>query len=208
MPGTRRVVLAALVAAVAAVAPVGSQGEAADPSRLIDALQLRPGSVIAEIGAGDGKLTLALAAHVGEGGRVFTTELGAERLERLREAVATSGLSQVEVLEAHERRTNLTDACCDAVLMRDVYHHFDDPAAMNASVFAALKPGGRVAVIDFGPSGQEADDASGRDRSGHHGVGRQTVSRELDTAGFTAVSGSTIGGRRFMVVAQKPASGS
>lgn len=205
---TRRHVLyllAVLALTLASPRPATSQGESGDADRLVEALALSPGSVIAEIGAGDGSLTIALARQVGAGGHVFTTELGAERLKALREKVRAARLPQIEVLEAHATRANLADACCDAVLMRDVYHHFGDPAAMNASLLAALKPGGRLAVLDFAPSGEEADEVSGRARDGHHGVGRQTVSRELEAAGFEVVSAATIAGRRYMVIARKAA---
>ena len=208
MAVVRPAVLSLLVAALAATAPVRGQGESGDAARLAQALHLRPGSVVAEIGAGDGTLTIALAREVGADGRVYTTELGGERVQRLERAVSDSGLSQIAVIEAQERHTNLADGCCDAILMRDVYHHFDDPAPMNASLLAALRPGGRLAIIDFAPSGQEAEAASDRDGSGHHGVGRQAVSRELEAAGFMGVAASSIGGRRYLVIAQKPPSGS
>ena len=126
-------------------------------------------------------------------------------MRTLRQAVSRAELSQIEVVEARATSTNLADACCDAIVMRDVYHHFGDPAAMNASLLASLRPGGRLAVLDFGPpSGKESDTATGRSRDGHHGVGRQTVSRELEQAGFTAIAGKALDGRRFMVVGRKP----
>lgn len=200
----RRVVLLSLAVLLAGAAPGRSQDEASDPGRLIEALRLSPGAVLAEIGAGDGTLTLALARHVGPDGRVYTTELGAGRLAALRKAVARSSLTQIEVLEAHDRRTNLPDACCDAIVMRDVYHHFADPEAMNASLLAALKPEGRLAIIDFQPRGEHAGSPPERSQGGTHGVGRRTVTGELEAAGFTAVAVTGLDGRRFMVVAQKP----
>jgi cyclopropane fatty-acyl-phospholipid synthase-like methyltransferase len=182
-----------------------AQGEAGDIDRLVEALALAPGAIVAEIGAGDGTLTVSLARRVGAGGRVFTTELGDDRLRTLRQAIGRADLSQIEVVEARATSTNLADACCDAIVMRDVYHHFGDPAAMNASLLASLKSGGRLAVLDFGPPpGKESDSAAGRSRDGHHGVGRQTVSRELEAAGFTAIAGTALDGRRFMVVGRKP----
>jgi predicted methyltransferase len=195
---------AAAALALSCAASAWAQDEAADPQRVIGALGLRPGSVLAEIGAGDGGLTLPLARHVGAEGRVFTTELGDARLAALRAAIAAARLPQVQVVDAHPERTNLADACCDAIVMRDVYHHFADPAVMNASLFASLKPGGRLAVLDFGPSASESDSAAGRARDGQHGVGRESVARELRAAGFTAVSSEPIAGRRFIVVAHRP----
>lgn len=190
---------------VACISAAQSQSEAGDPARVVEALGLAAGGIVAEIGAGDGELTLALARHVGDLGRVFTTELGDGRVRALRSAVSKSGLSHVEVIEAAPSRTNLGEACCDALVMRDVYHHFGDPAAMNTSLLASLKAGGRIAVLDFTPPpGQESQTAAGRSRDGHHGVGRQTVSRELADAGFVVLSAQPLYDRRFMVVARKP----
>jgi predicted methyltransferase len=88
--------------------------------------------------------------------------------------------------------------------MRDVYHHFTDPGSMNASIFAALKPGGRVAVVDFAPPAKEASRPADRDQDGMHGVSAETVSREIKDAGFEPVSSEVPAGRWFMVVASKP----
>ncbi|MGH9162864.1 MAG: hypothetical protein ACRD2X_23110, partial [Vicinamibacteraceae bacterium] len=68
------------------------------------------------------------------------------------------------------------------------YHHFGDPAAMNASLWRSLKPGGRLAVIDFPPDEGESADASGRADGDHHGVTAGTVERELEKAGFEPLS--------------------
>ena len=89
--------------------------------------------------------------------------------------------------------------------MRDVYHHFGDPAAMNASLLASLRPGGLVAILDFEPPpGAESASPAGRSCDGHHGVGRETVVEELTAAGFTSAVATSVAARRFMVVAQKP----
>ena len=89
--------------------------------------------------------------------------------------------------------------------MRNVYHHFGDPGAMNASLFKSLKPGGSLAVQDFGPPpGAESATPSGRSQDGHHGVTPATVERELKAAGFDILSSSEWPLRAFMVVARRP----
>jgi ubiquinone/menaquinone biosynthesis C-methylase UbiE len=197
-------VSAALLAAVA-VSATFAQNNASDASKLIDVLQLKPGSTVAEIGAGGADLTIAIAKHVGPLGRVYTSELGAERLTKLRETVSKSGLANITVIEGHEAHANLPDGCCDAVFMRNVYHHFADPKTMNASLLRALKPGARVAVIDFSPRtgaavappGKRGDDAA-------HGVNVQVVSSELKAAGFQIVTSEDRGERWFLVVGARP----
>jgi predicted methyltransferase len=190
---------------VLAVPPALAQDNASDTAKLIDVLQLKPGSIVAEIGAGGGELTLALARHVGPSGRVYTSELGADRLTKLRGVVEKSGLAQVQVIEGQEAHANLPEGCCDAVFMRNVYHHFADPATMNASFLKALKPGGRVAVIDFAPRRGGAIAPPG-ERGGNesHGVSVDVVSNELKAAGFEIVASEDRGERWFLVVASRP----
>lgn len=193
-----------LVSALCAGGVVVGQDNAADTTRLIDVLQLKPGSVVAEIGAGGGDLTVAIAKHVGAAGRVYSSELGEDRLKTLRTAVTKSGVANVEIVEGQPAHANLPDACCDAVFLRNVYHHFGDPATMNASFVRALKPGGRVAIIDFPPRNNAATAAPGkRGDDGHHGVTAQVVADELKAAGLRIVSSEERPNRWFMVVATK-----
>jgi len=183
-----------------------AQDNAADVARLIDVLQLKPGSYVADIGAGGGELTIMVAKIVGRDGRVYSSDLGADRVERLRQAVEKGGMTNVQVIEGHETRTNLPDGCCDAIFMRNVYHHFGDPPAMNASILRALKPNGRVAVIDFPPRGGPTAPPGKRGENPSHGVDQKTVAAELTAAGFRIVTTEDRPDRWFMVVGAKPAS--
>ena len=177
-----------------------------DAARLVTGLKLEAGMTVADIGAGGGQLTVALAREVGPSGRVYATELNANRLRAIREAADSAGLKNVSVVEAHATRTNLPERCCDALVLRRVYHHFDSPRLMNASLRQSLKPGGLLAVIDFAPDSAESADPSERDTGDQHGVTSATVVRELTQAGFERVAmdeGTRAG--RFMVVVRRPA---
>ncbi len=181
---------------------IAQQG--ADIDWLIEVLELQRGSVVADVGAGDGDQTLAIAEHIGESGHIYSTELGEDSVEELREAVNDAEAKNVTVLEGHPSRTNLSEACCDAIYMRRVYHHFGDPASMNASLFQSLKPGGKLAVIDFEPRGSEAE-PGGRSSGSSHGVTAETVVEELTGAGFELLSNEERSGRNYYIVVQKPA---
>ncbi len=176
-----------------------------DAARLVSALQLGPGQTVADIGAGGGQLSVALAPEVAPSGRVYATELDPNRLRDIRQAAKSAGLKNVTVIEAHVTQTNLPERCCDALVLRRVYHHFADPRLMNASMLLSLKPGGLLAVIDFDPDSAESADPGGRANGSQHGVTSATVVRELSQAGFELVAvekGSRPG--RFMVVVRRP----
>jgi ubiquinone/menaquinone biosynthesis C-methylase UbiE len=149
---------AAAVAVVFSVACAGCQwtgfgfrADGPEMPRLRQALALEAGAVVADVGAGKGGLTFALAAEVGSNGRVFSTEIDPGRLRALRAAVVTARLDNVTVVEASVSETGLPPNCCDAIVLRRVYHHLSDPAGINASLLRALRPGGVLAVIDFAP---------------------------------------------------------
>ena len=205
----RSLVATAFIAVLALARVASSQDNAADIERLVEALKLSPGSVVAEIGAGGGELSIGIAKRVAPGGRVISSELGAARVQSLRDAIAKGGAANIEVIDGNEARTNFPDGCCDAVFLRNVYHHFGDPPAMIGSILRALKPGGRVAVIDFPPRGNAATAPPGkRGENGSHGVSAATVASELTAAGFQIVKSEEQPSlsRWFIVVAAKPAS--
>lgn len=178
-------------------------GNADDTDWLIEVLELKEGSVVADIGAGDGDETIEIAKHVGPNGHVYSTEIGSEKIQGLRSAIDGTELKNVTVIKGHPTQTNLPEKCCNALYMRRVYHHFGDPASMNQSLWKSLKAGGRLAIIDFEPRGPEAE-PSGRDSNNQHGVTAETVVDELQQTGFQLVSSENKSGRDIYIVMEKP----
>jgi len=129
----------------------GFRADGPELPRLRQVLALEAGSAVADVGAGNGGLTFVLAGEVGPNGRVFSTEIEAKRLQRLRASAAAAGLGNVTVVEAQSGETGLPPSCCDAIVLRRVYHHLTDPSSVNASLLRSLRPGGVLAVIDFPP---------------------------------------------------------
>ena len=129
----------------------GFRADGPEMPRLRKVLALKAGKVVADVGAGKGQLTLALAREVGASGRVFATEIDAARVKQLHAAAADAGLDNVTVVEARSDETGLPADCCDAIVLRRVYHHLSDPARINAGLLRALRPGGVLAVIDLPP---------------------------------------------------------
>ncbi len=202
----RRVTSFALAVLVTLLVPAGAAGQSGSTiatEKIFAALDVREGITVCEMGAGDGELSLAAARLVGAGGRVYTSELGDERIKALRGKVAASGLGQITVVAGDPARTNFPASGCDALFMRNVYHHFADPAAINASVAASLKPGGLVAVVDFTPPDKEAASPGDRSKDGMHGVSPESVGRELQAAGLEPVATERGTDRWFMVTMKK-----
>ena len=134
---------------------------------LVTLLELKPGMTVGDVGAGFGAWTVQFAKALGPSGRVYANDIGAAQLSALREQVARDGLATVTVVEGAVASANLPEQCCDAILVRDAYHHFAQANDMVKSLASALKPGGRLAIIDFPP------------RAGGHGVTPETIEREV-----------------------------
>jgi tRNA A58 N-methylase Trm61 len=126
-----------------------NQGGETEIELLTGLLDIQPGDTVADVGAGDGWLSVEVARVIGDDGHVFATELSARRRDDIRESVAVAGLGNVTVVEAGEHETNLPPGCCDAIFLRRVYHHLTDPAAYSASLYDSLKPGGRLAIVEL-----------------------------------------------------------
>jgi ubiquinone/menaquinone biosynthesis C-methylase UbiE len=203
-----RVLTLAAVAVLAGYDPGVSgqrQDDAADTARLIEVLDIREGSRVADVGAGSGQLSIPIARHVGQTGMVYSTDVNPKRLEEIRDSVQKAELRNVTVVEGGSTRTNLPQECCDAIFMRHVYHHIGDLTAMNANLRASLKPGGRLGVVDFAPRGDISAPPGRRDTEQSHGVTPEAVIEELRAAGLVEVQQlpwSSAGG--FLVVGQRP----
>ena len=160
---------------------------AAEAARIVELLELAEGDAVADIGAGDGVMTVPLARAVGPSGDVFASELDAEKRLTLRQAISDAGLENVAIVEALPHATNLPDACCDALLLRKVFHHVADPAGLTADMRRALRPGGKVAVIDFRPRWFMPKPETAPEERAGHGVDPAVVEEEMRRSGFQLV---------------------
>jgi ubiquinone/menaquinone biosynthesis C-methylase UbiE len=190
--------LIALAVAMLSVAPAYAQEQDArevaaerrdaesDAPHLTEVLGLKPGMTVADVGSGGGAMTVVLGKWIGSG-RVYATDITEHALRWTREYVKKEGLTNVTVIEGGADRTNLPAECCDALFLRHVYHHITEVPAFNKSVLASLKPGGRLAIIDFVPSkGSPLPKGVPSNREGH-GIPIAVVIEELKAAGFTHV---------------------
>ncbi len=200
------VIAAACLAVVCLVKPTTADN-ASQTIRLVALLELKPGMTVADVGAGRGDMTVLMAPHVGPTGRVYSTDIRDERLAEIRAAISRDRLHNVIVVKGAERTTNLPAGCCDAIFIRDVYHHVTDPGFMNRSLLASLKPGGRLAIIDFVPEAESKLPSGAPPSRGGHGVTPAQVVDEVSAAGFShATSIDDWDEGMFLVLFRKPPS--
>lgn len=149
------------------------------PGEVLARLALQPGWTVADIGAGTGYFTLPMASAVGAQGRIFAVDVSPEMLARLRARLAEAALANVECVVAEACATTLPAASCDLVLIANVWHEFDDHAAVLAEASRILDPSGCIALLDWRP-----------DVERHHGpplehrIAAEVAAHSLTQAGF------------------------
>jgi len=117
--------------------------------KLVEHLKVKPGDVIADIGAGTGYFTKRLAKKTGSKGEVLAVDIQPEMLELLTNQMAAAGIHNVKAVLGTITDPKLPANAVDLALMVDVYHEFDHPWEMMQAITRALKPGGRVVFVEF-----------------------------------------------------------
>jgi len=149
--------------------------------RVAATVGLKPGMVVADIGAGTGFFTLMFADIVGPSGKVFAVDITPEFLELIRQRALDRKLSNIKTVRCAEDSVDLPPNSVDAVFICDVYHHFEYPSSTMASIHSALRSNGTLVVVDF-------NRIPGKSREwilGHIRAPRETVISEIEAAGFT-----------------------
>lgn len=147
------------------------------PHEVMEALGIRPGEVIADIGAGAGYFTLRLAHHVGAEGRVYAVDISPDMIRHLHRRVRDSGLRNVSPILALPADPLLPEPV-DRFVVVDVWHHVDDQAGYLARMKALLKPGGQVVMIDFHKRDLPVGPPVGMK------IAREDLIRQMETHGF------------------------
>lgn len=144
------------------------------PDKVLDAIGVRPGMAVAEIGAGRGRYAVQLAVRVGPAGRVYAEDIDAAALDHLRGRCTRWGLEQVEVILGDVTDPKLPAGRLDLIWIVSSYHHFADPVALLRRARPALKPGGRLAIGEW-ITIREA---------GRRNVTPEKIIRQVESAGF------------------------
>lgn len=153
---------------------------------IVQALGLRDGSRVADVGSGPGFFTVAMARAVGKTGRVFAVDIDETALTALRQRVRDAALDNVDVIQGDPRDPKLPLDSLDAALIVDAYHEMTEHETMLSSIRRALKPGGRLVIVDRMPPITTRDKPR-QDQVYHHAIGSWFVEAELSEAGFEIV---------------------
>ncbi|MBM4075084.1 MAG: methyltransferase domain-containing protein [Planctomycetes bacterium] len=118
-------------------------------SELVKQLRLKPGMVVADVGAGSGVISLMMSHIVGEQGRVLAIDIQQEMLDLLNDKLVKEDIKNVELILGTETSPKLKPSSVDLALMVDVYHEFEYPFEMMLELSKGLKPGGKVAFVEY-----------------------------------------------------------
>jgi cyclopropane fatty-acyl-phospholipid synthase-like methyltransferase len=146
------------------------------PARVIDALALKPGQIVADVGAGTGYFSTRLA-RAAAAPTVFAVDIEPAMVAHLTQRAAREGLANLRAVQASAASPNLP-APVDVVLVVDTFHHIGSRAAYFSAVRGLLRPGGRVAIIDF------RKDAPGEGPPAHFRFTPEQISTEMEAAGY------------------------
>jgi SAM-dependent methyltransferase len=120
-----------------------------NPEAALDALDLKPGMAVADVGAGTGYMSLKLARRVGATGRVYAEDVQPDMLEQVRLNAAKAGLKNIQTVQGTFTDPQLPSGQMDLVLLVDVYHEFSEPQKMLRGIRNSLKPAGRLVLLEY-----------------------------------------------------------
>jgi ubiquinone/menaquinone biosynthesis C-methylase UbiE len=147
---------------------------------IVDAVALKPGQTVADVGAGTGLFTRLFAAQVGPQGRVYAVDIARAFVEGNVRRARAAGLENVVGIVSTQADTRLDENSIDLAFICDAYHHFEDPQATLASIRRALRPGGTLVIVDF----ERIPGASPDWILKHVRAGKEAFRREIEAAGF------------------------
>ena len=148
--------------------------------QIVAACKIQPGQSVADIGAGTGLFTRLFADAVGQHGTVYAVDIAQKFLDHISASAKQQGIHQVKTILGTDTSPKLPDRSVDVVFLCDTYHHFEFPQRMLTAIHRALKPGGRLIVIDFIRIEGKSSDWILK----HVRAGQEVVEREIGECGF------------------------
>ncbi|MFO0934899.1 MAG: class I SAM-dependent methyltransferase [Gemmataceae bacterium] len=148
--------------------------------KIVAACGLKPGMMIADIGAGTGIHTRLFSKAVGDEGQVYAVDIAAKFIEHIRETCKAANIKNVTPVLCGETSCDLPKNSVDAAFICDTYHHFEFPQRTLDTIFRAVKPGGKLIIVDF----KRIPGTSSDWVLGHVRAGQEIVEKEIADAGF------------------------
>jgi len=156
------------------------QFESFQPSgQIMDVLGIKPGMVVGEIGAGNGRFAVKVAARVGPAGRVYANDIDPKAIRFMEKRCSREKITNLMVIHGKELDPGLPPGQLDLVYLINTYDELSDPVSLLRNSRASLKPGGRLGVIVYDPTKLEDH--------GGHAVAREIVVDQCSRAGFALV---------------------
>lgn len=152
--------------------------------RIIAAVEAKPGMIVADVGAGTGLFTRMLAEQVGPEGTVVAVDIAKEFVDHVVASSREQGLTQVRGVVCRQDSVELPDGSVEVVFICDTYHHFEFPYKTMRSIWKALKPGGRVVLVEFHREEGKSSDWI----LNHVRAGQDVFVSEIERSGFEVVS--------------------
>jgi ubiquinone/menaquinone biosynthesis C-methylase UbiE len=147
---------------------------------IFEACEIQPGMTVADIGAGTGLFTRLFSKAVGDKGWVYAVDINARFLEHIQARAAQEKQTNITTVLCPQDSVSLPPASIDLAFICDVYHHFEYPRTTLASLYSAMKPGGRVILLDF----IRIEGVSSDWVLGHVRAGEEVFRKEIEDAGF------------------------
>jgi predicted methyltransferase len=150
---------------------------------IVAAARIKPGSVVADIGAGTGLFTPYFSRATGPKGKVYAVDIVPAFLDRIKQRATSEGLANVQTVLCTERSVELPPNSVDFAFICDVYHHFEYPQSSLASLHRALRPGGEVLLVEF----KRIPGTSSDWVLNHVRAGQEVFTAEIEAAGFKQI---------------------
>jgi SAM-dependent methyltransferase len=163
--------------------------------RIVQAVGVRPGLRVADIGSGTGLFTLLFAKELGRGGSVYAVDIVPEFLRHIEAQAKTADRPNIKTVLCTERSVELPERSVDLAFICDAYHHFEYPHSTMTSLHRALKPGGILVMIEF----ERIEGQSSEWILNHVRAGQEVFLREVEAAGFEKIEEIDLLKENYMV---------
>jgi ubiquinone/menaquinone biosynthesis C-methylase UbiE len=157
------------------------------PAELVARLEIASGSTVVDLGTGTGNLLEALSGAVGPKGRVLAEDIQSDFLERARDRSRKANLRNIEFVLGTDVDPKLPAGAADMVIVLDAYHHFDYPEKMLAAIKRSLRPGGRLAIVEYHKKSGAMETGDPDFAIKHIRAGAEQVVNEVQAAGYKLI---------------------